>query len=1267
MQDRPSTNHKPLVLLVHGTFAAEDANAGERWWQEDSEAWKQLKKTLSEEVELASGAEVFHWSGRNAERARHEAGMQLLDRLTHLERQKRPYHLIGHSHGGSVIWLALQAAIKRRWRSSPALDEELQLNHLKSWTTVGTPFLQFQGSHLGKWYGRVFTFLTLVVVACALAILVMHLNQRFKITSHWRQFATIPDAPAEAIAEAAPDAPEIPNEGAQKLKAKFQRGQVEQLGAKAEQFRSALGNEVLRVSLITKPNSGWDWFTLGFICVAAPLLASAFYVWLSALRVEARSVLRGERIRNQAMLDFGKRWLGVWCSEDEAINGLRGSLKLSGEVIPRLEVPSESVFDSDRVVRFHRGLVRWLIAPFYNRFVAPQGDHFLWNRVSKGAQGHDRPGCKLKDVSEGPIALENFRYPPIPEELDRALIAAADKKLNLRAGEILTNARSALAQFAWGSANLPSVISSRSGKFVHGGELIHNSYFQSPGVLEMLAANIRMKNPRRPAAPTPPPLPGRLAPPQPENPPQTAAPAVTDSPTHWIATFQNAIETHVLENPLVRKLALPKLGKPNRIAWAALAVWLNTLCIGPCVGVVLAGIIWAIVSGITGSDSDVLMGVLMVAGMLLFPIVSVAMAGRALHLASLGARRERVSRWVIESTTFLTAIAGLSFGGWYLYDSFFAKTDRKPSLRVEFRPDEQALLSSSGHHVKIRKIETGETTLLRAPNVRGLAVTPDQTLLVCATDKGLKIWDLPRRKLIVDREAYGIQSVTFSTNGQLVATGQRNGTVKLWYAANGAEVATLRGHRDWVRALAFTRDDRLLATGSDDGTIRVWDVARNHGNRLSHKHRGNVRAVAFSPDGSMLLSGADGEAAIWIWDVETGQRIGKQEAHSGGVHALTFLNSGRAVASGGADKRVKVWKLADGALHADKELEGHPAAISSIGFHPQGNQLASRCQGDILNVWDLASASLIRSFVDVEAEIHALDFSGNGQTLAVGGHHSIIRLYGVRSGMTGNLDTGFGQVKSLAVSPDGQFLAASKGDVVAGLWNVRTGQKVSGLEEFPGTTKAVAFSPDGSLLAYGRGYQVGVRNGRTGEYAGQFEGHSNTVTSVAFSPDSTKLASGAWDSTVRIWDVSSGEPLAHYEAQNWVSCVAFSPDGNFVASGDWSDTVDVWEVDGYQETPRHRLTGHTDDLTAVSFNSDGRYLASAAEDETIRIWDLQSGELLHTLQHAELISKQGSFAITCLRFSPTDPTLLASGSADFTAKLWNVETGELVKTFGTHR
>jgi len=111
-----------------------------------------------------------------------------------------------------------------------------------------------------------------------------------------------------------------------------------------------------------------------------------------------------------------------------------------------------------------------------------------------------------------------------------------------------------------------------------------------------------------------------------------------------------------------------------------------------------------------------------------------------------------------------------------------------------------------------------------------------------------------------------VLSVAFSPKGNLLATGNGNGNVRLWNAATYQPVTTLNGHDGAVLSVAFSPDSTTLATGSEDGTVRLWDVATHQPAAALTGHTGSVWSVAFSPDGKTLATGSSDDT-VRLWDV----------------------------------------------------------------------------------------------------------------------------------------------------------------------------------------------------------------------------------------------------------------------------------------------------------------------------------------------------------------------------------------------------------------
>ncbi|MGB3189184.1 MAG: CHAT domain-containing protein [Limnoraphis sp.] len=208
--------------------------------------------------------------------------------------------------------------------------------------------------------------------------------------------------------------------------------------------------------------------------------------------------------------------------------------------------------------------------------------------------------------------------------------------------------------------------------------------------------------------------------------------------------------------------------------------------------------------------------------------------------------------------------------------------------------------------------------------------------------------------------------------------------------------------------------------------------------------------------------------------------------------------------------------------------------------------------------------------------------------------------------------------------------------------------------------QGVSFSPDGKLLATSSADStVKLWDTTTGKEIKTLRGHTDLVYSVSFSPNGEWLATGSRDNTVKLWDVSTGKVIKTLtEHTNEVYTISFSPDGKLLASGSVDKTVKLWNITtGKAKT----LPGHTGLVVAVGFSPDSKLLASGSGDNTIKLWDTSTGELIKTLEG----SQGHKDLVWSVSFSPNGQ-LLASCSHDKTVKLWNITTGQVLQTFNKH-
>jgi len=184
---------KPIVvLLIHGTGASSENAEGSAWWQRKSDFYDSFQRELGGSCQVNPDFRpnrIWHWSGSNSEFARRIAGQNLADIIAGYEKEQTPYSLIGHSHGGSVIWHALVEVRNR----------QIKLQHLHSWATLGTPFLQFEIDRL-QWL-KVLTALIAMAALVATGIVLVPLY-RALWTDVFYERETIPLYVTPAIAAA---------------------------------------------------------------------------------------------------------------------------------------------------------------------------------------------------------------------------------------------------------------------------------------------------------------------------------------------------------------------------------------------------------------------------------------------------------------------------------------------------------------------------------------------------------------------------------------------------------------------------------------------------------------------------------------------------------------------------------------------------------------------------------------------------------------------------------------------------------------------------------------------------------------------------------------------------------------------------------------------------------------------------------------------------------------------------------------------------------
>lgn len=265
--------------------------------------------------------------------------------------------------------------------------------------------------------------------------------------------------------------------------------------------------------------------------------------------------------------------------------------------------------------------------------------------------------------------------------------------------------------------------------------------------------------------------------------------------------------------------------------------------------------------------------------------------------------------------------------------------------------------------------------------VNAVTISPDgETIASGSWDKTIKLWNLKTGEQIYNLTGHTetVHSLAFSGDGELLASGSWDKTIALWYWQNGMFVRSLSGHSDPIYTIAFSRNGQILASGSWDRTIKIWLPLTGEELFTLTGHTDVIYSLAFSPDGQFLAS-ASGDATIKIWHLETGQELFTLQGHKQAVYCLAWSRNGQILASGSWDKTIELWQPKTGRSIAT--LNGHLDSVNSLAFVSK-NILVSGSSDRTLLLWDLKDCTEIETLTEDLGAVYSVAVSPDGHYIA---------------------------------------------------------------------------------------------------------------------------------------------------------------------------------------------------------------------------------------------------------------------------------------------
>ncbi|GMF16054.1 unnamed protein product [Phytophthora lilii] len=307
-------------------------------------------------------------------------------------------------------------------------------------------------------------------------------------------------------------------------------------------------------------------------------------------------------------------------------------------------------------------------------------------------------------------------------------------------------------------------------------------------------------------------------------------------------------------------------------------------------------------------------------------------------------------------------------------------------------------------------------------------------------------------------------------------------------------------------------------------------------------HRSPITCVAFHPVFSVLVSGSE-DAAVKVWDFETGEYERTLKGHTNPVQAVAFNGSGSLLASTSTDLSIKIWDFSsDGDYECLRTLRGHDHNVCGIVFGPDlaSDRLYSCSRDNTIKVWELSTG------------------------------------YCVNTLNAGHSDW----VRDVAVSDDGLYLASCGNDRSILFWDLQHMRVLQSIREHEHVVESVVFAKTGiqeQVIERAHAKKLAATGAFTpanGSSSPESNNHDMTGTTageptgavaVATAPTTRRmkfLLSGSRDRTVRLWEAFSGMQLMLFAShENWVREVRFHPSGKYALSAGEDKSIRVFDIE----------------------------------------------------------------------------------------------------------
>ena len=502
--------------------------------------------------------------------------------------------------------------------------------------------------------------------------------------------------------------------------------------------------------------------------------------------------------------------------------------------------------------------------------------------------------------------------------------------------------------------------------------------------------------------------------------------------------------------------------------------------------------------------------------------------------------------------------------------SFLTLKLNQPStpLSIVFDEENKSLISAwRNGDIAIWNIESGcLITIFNAhiKSIRTISFDKKRRILVSASNDGeIKIWNIASNTCIksIQTSSKRINEITISPDGKLIACDQYNSI--MIFDLDGNLKGILEGHDDWVYSVAFSHDGELIATGSRDRTVKVWDLVSMTCLKTLEGHTNTIHSVRFSSS-SLILGTGSFDNSLRLWDIKSGENLRTIQGKTIWIRALSPFWRSQIVAIGDDCGNIRLWDKEQSSYRIIKGA--HDQSIYSICVSNNDSILISSGYDKTIKMWDVETCTCLKNII-LDETVYSLAVSSDNTFFASAHHKGFVQIWDVLSGdLIKSLEGHNGWVKSVKIAENNRLIASCGSDKTARVWDVDNKCCVNLFDSATDCLLTLDFHSSSSILAIaGYAGSVSIWDFQSSKIINVLEGHTSWIRSVAFKPKSNLVASAGNDATIRVWDIFSGNCLMILRGHtSIIESIVFTPDGTKIISCGRDSMVKIWDVSSGQ-------------------------------------------------------------------------------------------------------